>query len=372
MFGKLSRKIQGIINDKVGGLQASLLEALSPQTVAILSVMQIRIANQVCNSFALDNSEETWRALWQQPGTGDAVSPDNVLDFWDLKPAGRPIEMPLDQLAIYGDRPQLAITPGFWRAVPLFRKAKIPLGLGTLIFDVRVGPDEQVGATVQIDYGCVSVRSDPVRQLISLEEGLHVIDAWELLPDPNTGEPVLFRSAPAAQEFKIVAGATTVVRLLLEPPPDLWRVLDVHLQASIHDRSFWGGDADARDFDVVWGFELRDDVLDDPNAPGDQRNSKLFDQQGWQTEPEVGSGVHVTVNVTGQLNPVDRTIICHVTVSLVDTEQGQTDQTEVRDLVVKPDDPEVNVLKDFNFASDEIVPERAQVSLWLRNRRRPT
>lgn len=280
--------------------------------------------------------------------------------------------MPGDNLAVYGDTLRLSITPGYWRAVPLFRKSKAPLGKGTLIFDVRLGEVEQTEATVQIDYGCVSLRSNPARQLIPLEEGKHVIYAWELLPDPNTGEPVLFRSAPAAQEFKIVAGGTTVVRLVLEPPPDLWRVLDVHLKASIHDRSFWGGDADARDFDVVWSFELRDDVLDDPNAPPDQRNSKLVDQQGWQTEPEVGSGVHVTVNVTGHLNPADRTIVCHVIVSLVDAEQGETDQTEVRDITVKPDNSEVNILKDFNFSSDETVPERAQVSLWLRNRRRPT
>jgi hypothetical protein len=88
--------------------------------------------------------------------------------------------------------------------------------------------------------------------------------------------------------------------LQLEPPPDLWRVLDTHLKAGVHDRSFWGGDADARDFDVTWGFELRDDVLEDPNAPSDQRNSKLHDRQEWRTEPEVGSGVHVTVNVTGR------------------------------------------------------------------------
>lgn len=372
LFGKLQAKIKAIIDGKLSGIKPWALASISPGTLVGIEIIPSQVAHQICNSFAVDASEEANLALWQHPGAGDAVSPDNVRDFWDFKAAGRPVQEPTDTLAVYGDAPRLAITPGQWRTVPVFRKAPHALGHGTLICEVRQGNVAQTDATIQIDFGCVTLRSTPVRQAIALEEGTHFIDAWEQLPDPNTGDLVLFRTSPGAQKFDITAGATTVVVLRLEPPPDLWRVLDVHLTADVHDRSFWGGDADARAFDVTWPIELRDDVLDDPSAPADQRNSKLQDTGSWRTEPEVGSGVHVTVTVTAVLHPADRSIACHVVVSLVDVEQGETDQTEVRDVTVLPDAPELDVLDAFDFSSDETVPERARVSLRLRNRVRAT
>jgi hypothetical protein len=180
-------------------------------------------------------------------------------------------------------------------------------------------------------------------------------------------------------KFEIRQGQLTRITLILEPPPDLWRIIDVHLDADIHDRSFWGGDADARNFHVDRSFELRQDLEDDPDAPADQRNSVLHHEDVWRTEPEVGSGVHIAVSYIADLDTSDRSVNCHCEVALIDTDSGgflgigtssDVDQIEKRDVSV-PADKSEDVLLNVDFSSAESVPERARVSLRLTNRRRP-
>ena len=99
-----------------------------------------------------------------------------------------------------------------------------------------------------------------------------------------------------------------------------------------------------------------------------------------RTEPEVGSGVHVAVSYTADLDPSDRSVSCHCQVALIDTDSGgflgigtssDVDQLEKRDIVI-PADKAIDVLKDVDFSSNETVPERARVSLRMANRRRPS
>lgn len=71
LFGKLNNKITRKIIDKVGGSKGLILEALGPSTMAALLAVPFRVANQVCNSFAVDKSEDMG-LTWQHPGTGDA------------------------------------------------------------------------------------------------------------------------------------------------------------------------------------------------------------------------------------------------------------------------------------------------------------
>lgn len=171
---------------------------------------------------------------------------------------------------------------------------------------------------------------------------------------------------------------TVGLDLELEAPSDLWRVVSIDLDADIHDRSFWGGDADHKRLPVKASFELRQDLDDDAEAPEEQRNTLLHYENVWRTEPEVGSGVHVALAIRADLDPSDRSVNCHCDVALIDTDSGgflgigtssDVDQLEQRDINV-PADQTVDVLKDFDFSSDETVPERARVTLRVTNQRR--
>ena len=102
---------------------------------------------------------------------------------------------------------------------------------------------------------------------------------------------------------------------------------------------------------------LRQDLEDDPDAPEDQKNTRLHFEDVWQTEPEVGSGVHVAVSYIADLDPWDRSVSCHCEVALIDTDSGgflgigtssDVDQLEKRDIVI-PADQTVDVLRDVDF-----------------------
>ena len=217
---------------------------------------------------------------------------------------------------------------------------------------------------------------------VDLGAGIHFAEAFIVTPNPVTGNQETFRTLQPLQ-FVVKKGEATRIELILEPPSDLWRIIDVHLDADIHDRSFWGGDADAHHFNDENDdrhFELRQDLEDDQRAPEEQRNTVLEHDELWRTEPEVGSGVHVAVAITARLNPADRSVQAHCDVALIDTDSGgflgigtssDVDQLEQRDIVI-PADQTVDVLKDVDFSSNETVPERARVSLRLTNRRRPS
>jgi hypothetical protein len=45
----------------------------------------VRVANQTANSFAFDTSGDLANT-WSGAGEGETASPDDILNFWDLKP----------------------------------------------------------------------------------------------------------------------------------------------------------------------------------------------------------------------------------------------------------------------------------------------
>jgi hypothetical protein len=60
------------------GLSVPVLEEI----VEWLSDMPDDVATQICNTFAFDKSEEVDDPLWQKPGEGYSVSPDDILNEW--------------------------------------------------------------------------------------------------------------------------------------------------------------------------------------------------------------------------------------------------------------------------------------------------
>lgn len=344
-----------------------------------------RLVNQMANAFAFDYCEKL-DAGWLAPGEGESAGPDDILHFWDPRHR-RQTEQ---GLAVYGDSEPLMVKAATWLRIPLFKKQLIDPGKGTVVFRVFEGGHRKAGAVVRFDDGCkvVTTQGDGHNELVNsviLPAGTHFADAYMVLTNPITGNEETFRTKQTLK-FEVINGGTVSIDLELVPPPDLWRILDVDLHADIHDRSFWGGDADHNDFrSSGWTLSLQQDLDDSPYAPAGQVNTVLYVEKTFSS-PEVGSGVHVIVLVKATLNPADRSIACHCEVSLIDTSDGgipilgpivginpyyTVDQREIIDVVIPADDSK-DVLINKDFGSDEAVPERATVSLRLTNRHRPS
>jgi len=377
LVAKLRQKIITRFDSKISDVQYTAV----PQLGLYRDITARNVANQIANTFAFDAAEKL-DASWSNSGKGETASPDDTLHFWDLKPHNGELVQPQKQRAIYGDAVPIQLTAPQWKQVPLFRKQDVDLGTGQVTGTARIKGVITPGVTVRFDFGCTTAMTTDKREMafqVELGVGPHFADAFIVIPNPVTGNQETFRTVKPL-EFKVHLGLITTIVLDLEPPSDLWRVIDIQLDADIHDRSFWGGDADAKVLHIDRYFELRQDLEDDPGAPEDQRNTVLHYENVWRTEPEVGSGVHVAFSIIADLNPTDRSVTCHCDVALIDTDSGgflgigtssDVDQLESRDFTVRADEIKT-VLKDVDFSSDETVPERARVTLRVTNRRRPS
>ncbi len=377
LWNKIYQKINDRFDSKISAIQYQAVPVLEFYKAATA----IAVANQTVNTFAFDACEKLDTA-WTSPGEGESASPDNTLYFWGLKPHNGVLAQPEGRQEIYGDSVPILLTAPQWKRIPMFRRQDVDLGTGQVVGIALIARVATAGVTVRFDGGCPVIVTTAGRFILDLGTGRHFAEAFIVLPNPVTGTPETFRTLQPVR-FEVQKGQMTSIQLDLEPPSDLWRIVDVHLDADIHCRSFWGGDSDAHHFNDPADdrhFELRQDLEDDPNAPEDQRNTVLQHDEVWRTEPEVGSGMHVAVTITARFEPSDRSVHCHCQIALVDTESGgflgigtsyNVDQLETRDVVV-PADQSIDVLKDFDFSSGEVVPERARVSLSVTNRRRPS
>ena len=86
----------GLSPDKVGEL------------VILFTEMPEQVATQMCNSFAFDAAEETDERLWEQPGPGTSVSPEDIARFWDV-PQGPPGQR--GTVGLYGYSETLLLLP---------------------------------------------------------------------------------------------------------------------------------------------------------------------------------------------------------------------------------------------------------------------
>jgi hypothetical protein len=377
LVAKIYKKIRARFDDKIPDVAYAAL----PKLRMLRELTGVNVSNQIANAFGVDGCELLDNS-WQEPSEGETASPDNTLFFWDLKKHFGQLVQPEGKLAIYGDSAPIQLSAPRWQRVPLFVKQETDVGTGQVTGVARIAGVPVAGATIRFDFGCDAATTSANQEdafKVRLGTGTHFADGFIVLPNPASGNLETFRTK-APLKFDIRQGQLTRINLVLEPPPDLWRIVDVQLDADVHDRSFWGGDADARFFHIHRSFELRQDLEDDPNAPPDQQNSVFHHADVWRTEPAVGSGVHIAVSYIAKLDPSDRSVSCHCEVALIDTDSGgflgigtssNVDQIEKRDVTVSADEAK-DVLRNVDFASNETVPERARVSLRLTNRRRPS
>ena len=131
---------------------ALALLGLTPENLAALKLlledMPDDVATQLCNAFAVDRADETDDDLWQNPGEGLAVSPDDIKKFWD---APGPAAGERSWHGLYGHTERLLLTP--WRMEPR-RVHRLARSRGPAFVEGRVLYHGQpvLGATVR--FGC--------------------------------------------------------------------------------------------------------------------------------------------------------------------------------------------------------------------------
>lgn len=112
----------------VGGLPRAIIDNVAKQ-----------IANQIVNSFVSDNAspQSASSEAWKRPGTGDAVSPADIL-FWDSLPQG-----------LYGYSTPARFRPTYTRVIPAHRWHTLQ-GTGSLSGTVTHEGKAVSGAVVKL------------------------------------------------------------------------------------------------------------------------------------------------------------------------------------------------------------------------------
>ena len=201
------------------GAAAALL-GLTPSNITALKLlfedMPDDVATQLCNTFAQDRADETDDRLWESPGDGLAVSPDDIKDFWDAP------ESPTRQTwhGLYGVSQKMLLTTG--RFEPrLVHRLERSRGPAYVFGTVRYRGEPIAGADVR--YGCETVMTrDTGRQHIlyqvELSAGRYEVVAtayWPSTQEMLTGRLVV-DVVPGDQPGPI--------DIELEDPPE-WRRL---------------------------------------------------------------------------------------------------------------------------------------------------
>jgi hypothetical protein len=190
----------------VGGLVAGL--------AATIADMADDVATQACNCFAVDRADDKDDGLWEQPGTGEAVGPDDVLQHWDA-PAARAGGEGFHGL--YGDaEPADLVEGGYeWAPVHAYRLAD---GMAHIRCRVRAddpetGHERIVPAVVRV--GCTSAVTDAdgfARALVPVGRTRIGASAWDAVDDV----PLKYEG------YHDLHDGRDELEIKLEPPPR-WR-----------------------------------------------------------------------------------------------------------------------------------------------------
>ncbi|HYO86067.1 MAG TPA: hypothetical protein VES01_06390 [Dermatophilaceae bacterium] len=379
-YHRVAAEVQKKVDDLPGAV-TTLMDVLglfagSSPTDQVKDYLATTVANQLCNIFASDAAGD-FQETWAHAGEGSAVSPDDTMLRWDPNadlttyPPTSPV-----RVNVYGNPIPVAVPRPGWRREPVYR-VKAVTGIGSISGLVvrRERPDQNpqrvVGATVR--FGCRTVSTDAEGSFrfsnvkagaYHLQGSMFVVDEETRVGTEWTSKPDLLKLRPGDD----IGG----IELELVPPPGVARDVMVQSHHDVVDRRVVGKDAWGH-FDLDGTIELAHDPLDVPGAPADQRNTRLsggFDR----TTPEVGSGVHVRVQVAARLKQTpgpagsvsyDGTVIADLTVVFFDAEEGETNATRT-ELGIELA-PGATHPMPFNLVSDDTVPERASGHLTVSN-----
>lgn len=186
------------------------------------------IANQLCNTFASDwaDGDSKNSDAWKWPGTGNALSPDNIL-FWDSPAAGNQEQF----RSVYGHLEELFYRPGTYKQVSIYRWKKVATRgslTGTIVAngDVTGANVSLLGSRLPdvVVHGDGKFRFDNVPSgEYTVTAGLNINGYWNSKDESVT----------------IDAGQTRDVTVMLEPPPEVNRKVVINVQMQTDWSSIW-------------------------------------------------------------------------------------------------------------------------------------
>jgi len=135
-----------------------------------------KTANQVVNCFAFDGCDELAKEfeVWRNPGTGRALSPDDML-FWDPPPVG-----------VYGHNERLVYRSGVYERVHRFLPSA---GTGTVRGVVLRNGEPQAGARVILaNLPETASAADGSFEFLAVPAGSYVIEAQLVTDDFFAGK----------------------------------------------------------------------------------------------------------------------------------------------------------------------------------------
>ena len=193
--------------------QASGVLGLAAEFFALTSGIADHVATQNVNAFAVDRADEVNAQLWETPGEGDAVGPDDILLQWDA-----PSEVNGDQFrGLYGDHARAMLVQG---AYSWSQDCKYQLADGMAHVRVIVGfTDPMTGRSILVPalvtVGCESGPTSLHARFSTVTGAARTrikANAW----DPDLGVWLTYDAAHDLQE-----GINTLMLPLSAPP--LWR-----------------------------------------------------------------------------------------------------------------------------------------------------
>jgi Carboxypeptidase regulatory-like domain len=177
------------------------------------------VANQLCNTFASDWSDDDAKNsdAWKHTGPANAVSPDNMM-FWDSPAAGNQGQF----RSLYGWFEEAFYRPGTYTSVPIYRWVHVETR-GTLTGTVVANADVSGANVALLGSGIqdVVVRSDGRFRFDNVPAGYYTISAGLNING-------FFNTAQVA--VHIDAGKTTDVTLPLQPPPEVNRQVTISVE----------------------------------------------------------------------------------------------------------------------------------------------
>ena len=336
-YDRVAAQVQEKIDDLPGIVSVILPGDTASAAKDMLSSV---VANQLCNIFAFDHTAD-FVETWANPGPGAAVSPDDTELRWDVRADPNTLPPARDgKIAVYGTYASVAVPKAGWVAEPII-KIRDTKGQGNIsgVVRKRDTPAGQlqpvVGATVR--FGCRVTTSSVIEErrgvyrFTNVAAGQYFLQASQFVDDPIVGTAVEWKSDPRFVDLQDGDNIDDVDLELL-PPPGLARTIKIDSHHDIVDRVVVGKDRWGH-FNLGTNLGLAWDPRDDPSVPADQRNTKLDGSANPIVTPEVGSGVHVRVEVAAKLkqtnvaaNPYDGTVIVDTTLTFYDTSEGEVNK----------------------------------------------
>jgi hypothetical protein len=252
------------------------------------------ICNQICNSFANDDSSsDNTSTAWQNPGSGNAVSPNDII-FWNPPSAGGP----------YGYFERLYYQPAQVSSVPVSVWSRYS-GTATLTGTVTYNGAPAPGATIELTETLTAFSgADGTFAIPGVPVGSYQLKATKSEPsDIPGGLPWLASSSQVVS----VDQASQHVAVTLEPPSSSYREVQIESSVNLTWTYSWNDGISTQTQSQDVGISITLDVSpDNPVATGSSHvavRSAYFDYNATAVlTPDEAVNVTVVGTIDGDQN----------------------------------------------------------------------